>query len=329
MVSSPGSKVFGENAIDEKLVRKLCFGGVGSKYRGIAWKIIFQVVGLRKQLHTGEVEVKYSKYVKMVVKMGCSLTNGNGCGGEGFDVDGSIPEGPDGMHYHKLALPEKIVHQIDLDIRRIDLRYRSYLGTDISYMYYRVLWLVAHKRPLLGYIQGMADILIPFILVFLNENAERAESNAYFCYARLLDEIQYNMVELQSGMIEGLDFVLQTVDPDFHKFLQEIGLEIHMFAFRWFNCLFVREFKVPILLKILDTIFASDSINESLVYFGVALLMKFKSTLVENDFSHNILFLQSIYDREWEEAEIELILSSAKFYRKVTSKQLLWSRLWH
>ncbi|ADM11441.1 uncharacterized protein Eint_041540 [Encephalitozoon intestinalis ATCC 50506] len=329
MVSSPDSKVFGENVIDEKLVRKLCFGGVRNKYRGVAWRILFQVVGLKKQFHREEVEVGHAKYAEMVARMGCSCQMGEYFyGGRDLNIDKSSLENLNKTKHHALKLPEKIVHQIDLDIKRIDLRYRTYLGVDISYMYYRVLWLIAYKRPLLGYIQGMADILVPFVFVFSHEDVERAESNAYFCYARLLDETQHNIMDLQTGMIKSLDFVLQMVDPDLHKFLKDIGLEIHMFAFRWFNCFFTREFKIPILLKVLDTIFSSDSINESLLYFGVALLMKFKPVLIENDFSHNILFLQSIYEQTWEEAEIELVLSSAKFYRKVTSKQLLWSRFW-
>ncbi|AFN82920.1 hypothetical protein EROM_041560 [Encephalitozoon romaleae SJ-2008] len=329
MENSPDNKVFGENIIDEKLVRKLCFGGVRSEYRCIAWRIIFQVIGLRKQLHMNEIEARQRKYISMATKMGCSWVK---------DADRysmKDPMGKNGLmklngiyHYGKIGLPEKIAHQIDLDIKRIDPRYKTYSGIDISYMYYHILWLIARRRPQLGYVQGMADILVPFVLVFSDESVETAESNAYFCYARLLDEIQHNIIDLQAGMIKGVDLVLQTVDPDFHKFLKDIGLEIHMFAFRWFNCFFAREFKIPILLKVLDTVFASDNINESLLYFGVALLMRLKPVLIENTFSHNILLLQSIYQREWEEAEIELILSSAKFYRKVTSRQLIWSRFW-
>lgn len=324
-MGSPGGEIFGEDVIDEKLARKLCFGGVGRKYRGVAWRIIFQVVGLRRRTHEEEVEERHQKYIGMTKSMGsfcrkdpeiCCMTARAG----GGDCRRS------GEECYRPLLPKKILHQIDIDIKRIDLGYRMYSGRDISYMYYRVLWLIAYRRPLLGYIQGMADILVPFVLVFSQENIERAESNAYFCYSRLLDETQHNMIELQAGMIRGLDLVLQIVDPDLHRFLKGIGLEMHMFAFRWFNCFFAREFRIPVLLKILDTIFASDSINESLLYFGAALLMRFKPVLVESDFAHNILFLQGIYEREWEEAEIELVLSSAKFYRKVTSGQLSWSQ---
>ena len=67
-----------------------------------------------------------------------------------------------------------------------------------------------------------------------------------------------------------------------------------MFAFRWLNCFLLVSLSCPILYKILDTIFASDSINELLLYFAVALLISSKSVLFENDFSHNILFLQNI-----------------------------------
>ncbi|KAG5859970.1 GTPase activating protein [Encephalitozoon hellem] len=329
MKDSPNNKVFGESIIDEKLVRKLCFGGVCSDYRCVAWRIIFQVVGLRRKSHANEIETRQRKYMGMAAKMGCSWPTDKDKYSVNEIIDKDCLTRPNGTyHYGNIGLHEKIAHQIDLDIKRIDPRYKTYADVDISYMYYHILWLIAQRRPQLGYVQGMADILVPFVLVFSHENIEKAESSAYFCYSRLLDEMQHNIIELQAGMIKGMDLILQTVDPDFHKFLKDIGLEIHMFAFRWFNCFFTREFKMPVLLKVLDTIFASDNISESLLYFGVALLMRLKPVLIENNFSYNILFLQSIYEREWEEAEIELVLSSAKFYRKVTSRQLIWSRFW-
>ncbi|KAM0672045.1 GTPase activating protein [Ordospora colligata] len=319
-MATSGEQLFGNEVIDEKLLRDLCFGGIESKYRGIAWRVIFHIVGLRKRMHMKEIETKHMKYIEMASKIGYVCQGGYGAECKGCESK----KDTDVMICGKkktLNVSKKIMHQIDIDVKRIDMKYRICLGMDISYVYYRVLLLVAYRRPTLGYIQGMADILVPFIVVFSQENSEKMESSAYFCYSRLLDEIQHNMTGLQVKMIKRLDAVIRTIDPDYHAFLKDVGIEMHMFAFRWFNCFFIREFKVPTIYKVLDTIFASDNICESLLYFGVALLMKFKNALIGNDFSHGILFLQNIYENEWEEAEIELMLSSAKFYRSVMSGQ--------
>ncbi|KAH9411542.1 GTPase activating protein [Ordospora pajunii] len=319
-MATSGEQVFGNEVIDEKILRDLCFGGIESRFRGMAWRVIFRIVGLRKGMHMKEIEMKHMKYIEMASKIGYACQGGyggecKGCAGRrDTDVTGCGKK-------RVTSVSKKIMHQIDIDVKRIDMKYRIRLGTDISYVYYRVLLLVAYRRPTLGYIQGMADILVPFILVFSQENSEKMESSAYFCYSRLLDEIQHNIIGLQVKMIKKLETVVKIIDPSYHAFLKEVGIEMHMFAFRWFNCFFIREFKVPTIYKVLDTIFASDNICESLLYFGVALLMKFKNVLVGNDFSHGILFLQNIYENEWEEAEVELMLSSAKFYRNVMSGQ--------
>lgn len=344
MVSdSPSNIMLNRKILDDKLLEKLCFGGVRDEYRPIVWRVIFQMVGLKQDVHEREIKSKDGKYFALLAGTDSSIF---GCvedrsrSGD-VSVETSSPrifleslqvkdgsrskmkrdlniQGKLSINHRskfRLEISRKTIHQIDIDIKRIDSRHKIHLGADISFIYYHILSLVAYRRPSLGYVQGMADILVPFVLVFSHDDIATAESSAYFCYCRLLDEIQHNIIELQGPLIKKLDSAIEMADPDFHRFLREIGLETHMFAFRWFNCFFIREFKFPVLYKILDTIFASGSTNELLVYFAVALLMSFKPVLIENDFAHNVLFLQNIYEREWEDAEIELLLSSAKFYR--------------
>lgn len=304
---SLGSRILESKILDDKLVRRLCFGGVEGKYRALVWRVVLQIVGLRRDVYQDEVNIKNSRYLEILVS---SLQKNN------EEVRGRS------RHNFEFQISKRVMHQIDIDIKRIDVKYKTHLGMDISYMYYNILSLVAYRRPSLGYIQGMSDILVPFILVFSQENMDTAESSSYFCYSRLLDEIQHNIIELQITQIRRLDSIIEIADPDFHKLLREMGLEIHMFAFRWFNCFFVREFKFPVLYKILDTMFASESTSELLLYFAVALLMSFKPVLAENDFSSSILLLQNMHEKEWEDAEIELLLSSARFYRKMVCEHL-------
>lgn len=213
-------------------------------------------------------------------------------------------------------LDEKTIHQIDIDIKRLEPELKIIDGIDVTPMYYHILGLIAYKRPSLGYTQGMADILAPFITTYTLENIETAESSAYLCFSMLLNEIQSNIIDLQYPLISMLDEALRLSDLNLHAYLKKIGLETHMFAFRWFNCLFIREFKLSSLLKVLDTIFSADNTINYLIYLGVGLLLKFKSVLLENDFSSNILFLQNLHEREWEEGEIEMLLASVNMYRK-------------
>lgn len=301
----------------------MCFGGIGQEHRAAAWRVVFQTVGLRRELHRREIDAKDRRYFELLAgadeetdeRVGCIDIRSLPTIAESFLIKGREPWGVLSIHRFRHHLPRKTMHQIDIDIQRIDAGHKTWEGRDVSCIFYHVLSLVAYRRPSLGYVQGMADMLIPFVLVFCRESMETAESSAYFCYSRLLDETQHNIIDMQAAMVRDLDALVEMVDPDFHRHLREIGLEVHMFAFRWFSCLFIREFELPLVYKILDTVFASENIGEAVLCFGLALLMSFKPYLVQNDFASCILFLQSIAEKSWEDAEIELLLSSARFYR--------------
>ena len=70
--------------------------------------------------------------------------------------------------YCKYIIPESTYHQICIDVLRIPLKYRIINNVDYSYIYVNVLVLIAYRRPYLGYVQGMSDILIPFVLISIN-----------------------------------------------------------------------------------------------------------------------------------------------------------------
>jgi hypothetical protein len=220
------------------------------------------------------------------------------------------------IYRHPLQINSKILHQIHIDIKRLNPGSLNIKGVNISYMYYNILVLVSHRRPTLGYIQGMADILVPFIVEFSKENLSTAESSAYFCYLKLLDRIQKYISGLQTDLIFLLNSQLEKIDPDIFSFLKQSKLEIHMFAFRWFNCLYIREFPYELYKKIFTTMLSYEKIGEFLIYFGVSLILKFKSELLKNGFSENIILLQTINEFNWTEESIEELLKSTSVYFK-------------
>lgn len=219
-------------------------------------------------------------------------------------------------HISKL-ISAKTVHQILIDIKRIDKASKTFESTDISHMYANILTLVAYNRPTLGYIQGMADILIPFIHIYSEENIETAESSAYYTYLRILDKIQSDIITLQYSQLFRLNQMLSLIDPTFYNYLKDQKLEIHIFAFRWFNCLFVREFSLKIVLRLLDSFLLFDDLSVSLVAFAAALLMFFKEKLMASDFGDNVLFLQSLQEVAWCEEDVEILLMTAGVYKRM------------
>ncbi|KAF9764226.1 TBC1 domain family member 22A [Nosema granulosis] len=224
------------------------------------------------------------------------------------------------IYRYPLKISSKILHQIHIDIKRLSIDSKKVGDKDISYMYYNILVLVSHRRPALGYIQGMADILVPFIVEYANQDIQTAESSAYFCYLKLIDKIQDNITGLQGDLLFLLQSKLEQIDPDMFSFLKHSKLEIHMFAFRWFNCLYIREFPYALYRHILTTMLCYEDPNDFLVYFGVSLLLHFKNQLYLHDFSDNIIILQNINTYEWTENIIIELLNTTSVYFKTFGK---------
>ena len=95
------------------------------------------------------------------------------------------------------------------------------------------------------------------------------------------------------------------------------------FAFRWLNCLLVRELPFPLVLRLWDTYMAEAHKFESfLVFMCVALLLRFKDHLLTLDTQGLILFLQKLPTGDWDEAEVEVLLSTAFMWQSVFSETL-------
>ena len=103
------------------------------------------------------------------------------------------------------------------------------------------------RHPASGYVQGINDLLTPFLCVFLFDSSEdgcsplsaelmdgmddaafdAAEADAYWCLTRLLDGVQDNYTNDQPGiqkMVFRLEEVVRRVEPKLAAHLQEHGL---------------------------------------------------------------------------------------------------------
>lgn len=161
----------------------------------------------------------------------------------------------------------------------------------VKLLFERVLFIWAVRHPASGYVQGMNDLLQPFFFVFLSEkllnnqeNDENPESNQLFdniesienlstlnglteddlndieadcfwCFSKLLDSIQDLFTKDQPGiykMLSNLETVVSRVAPALAKTIKDEEIHYQEFAFRWMNCLLIREFPMKLVLKLWD-----------------------------------------------------------------------------
>ncbi|PKU66482.1 hypothetical protein MA16_Dca018184 [Dendrobium catenatum] len=125
----------------------------------------------------------------------------------------------------------------------------------------RILYTWAIRHPASGYVQGINDLVTPFLIVFLEEHLEgnmeswnisqlspqtisNIEADCYWCLSKLLDGMQDHYTFAQPGiqrLVFKLKELVRRIDEPVSRHMEEQGLEFLQFAFRWFNCLLIRE----------------------------------------------------------------------------------------
>ena len=202
----------------------------------------------------------------------------------------------------------------------------------------RLLFIRAVRSSAAGYVQGLGDVAVPFVAVFLSETAcagldphawaarldragggggssgsktplsaavDCAEADAYGCLCSLLDGIQDQYTFAQPGVqrkAHALGALLKRLDGPLCSHLAALGLDNPLvYAFRWINCLLQRELPFPLVPRLFDTYLAEgDAFPEFLTYVLVAFLTHWSPQLRAcPDFQAAALLLQKPPTEEW------------------------------
>lgn len=328
-----------EDVVDLPLLKKLCYVGIPTKYRLIVYQIMFGVVGLNTSRFEAEQASNRSKYLRYlkdsIVDKEIECKNGIR-GLDDVSKDIHKPELSEIVSLKdfnrsnsvRFEIPRKLDHQIYIDVMRINSTYRKHRGIDMSPMFSNILKITARKRPFIGYVQGMADLITPFLhLAVLNvdENYDSSISydslvydsqpTVYFCFNNLLNRIQHNIFDLQEKLIQKLEFVLNVVDKEVLDALNEQGLRLHMICIRWFSCLFIREFQIDAWYRIFDSMICGD-IDEFIVFFGAAVLIWFRASILSSDFSSTVILMQNLQEQELNLDNVETLIGSVSFLKE-------------
>ncbi|KAJ9098610.1 hypothetical protein QFC21_004257 [Naganishia friedmannii] len=171
----------------------------------------------------------------------------------------------------------------------------------------RILYVRAMRNPASGYVQGINDLVTPFFEVFLGAYITcdpelfdvthlpgavlaAIEADCFWCLSKLLDGIQDNYITAQPGihrLVRRMAELVKRIDPPLALHLEEQGVEFMQFAFRWMNCLLMREISVKCTIRMWDT------------YLEI------------------IMFLQCLPTQDWQDHDIELLLSEAFVLKSV------------
>ncbi|GAA5889357.1 hypothetical protein JCM8208_007853 [Rhodotorula glutinis] len=297
--------------VDLGELRKLAWSGVPDELRTMVWQLLLGYLPAPLSRRATTLARKRSEYAQLVR--------------QAFSRGVTGLDGP-------------IWHQISIDVPRTRPGVKLWMAEPTQRSLERVLYVWAIRHPASGYVQGINDLVTPFFQVFLQSYIdadpetfdvstlapsvlEALEADSFWCLSKLLDGIQDNYIFAQPGiqrLVKKMDGLCARVDAPLAAHLKEQGVEFIQFAFRWMNCLLMRELSVKNIVRMWDTYLAEggDAFSEFHLYVCLAFLVRWSDTLREMDFQSIIIFLQSLPTQDWTDKDTELLLSEA----------FLWSR---
>jgi len=115
------------------------------------------------------------------------------------------------------------------------------------------------------------------------------EADTFWCLSRLLDGIQDNYISAQPGIhrsVRRMAELVSRIDAPLVEHLKSQNVEFMQFAFRWMNCLLMREISVRNTVRMWDTYLSEgpDAFSQFHLYVCCAFLVKWSEQLRKMDF---------------------------------------------
>lgn len=341
-------------------LKKLSWAGLPSRFRAPAWKLLLGYTPKAAERRHDAIERKRKEYreavdqhygfphtTTMTTTTATSSTATATIGGNlEKDLTPPFKSSAADVYAQHTVHDDVTMRQIAVDIPRTSPGQQMFQIPEVQLALQRVLYVWAMRHPASGYVQGMNDLVTPFMYVFLAEYAEdngavadfmhasdlsvlrdvplalsNAEADSYWCLTALLNDIQDYYTFSQPGIQRRVHFLrelVSRVDGNLCAHLEEQGLDFLQFAFRWMNCLLMRELPFPLIVRVWDTYLAeTDGFAVFHVYVCAALLVSFSEELLDMEFQDLVMFLQNLPTQNWSEKSMDIILSQAYLWRTI------------
>ncbi|KAA3677552.1 uncharacterized protein DEA37_0014676 [Paragonimus westermani] len=168
----------------------------------------------------------------------------------------------------------------------------------------RILFVYYKTHVAQRYVQGMNEVIAPIYYLFATDPSDQcrrhAEADTFFCFNNLMTEIYPNFVrKLDNDRFPGIGGQLRLLMTLLARFdrvlsdrLQKIGLEVEHYAFRWLSLLLAREFYLPDVIRLWDTLFSDEKRFAMLPFVCCAMLILIRDQLMAADFPTAVHLVQ-------------------------------------
>lgn len=309
------TRVLGENVVDLEVLRELAWSGCPPILRADCWRLLLGYLPPNKDRRESMLSRKRREYRDYLPQF--------------YDIAPS----------ERSEDETNALRQVVVDVPRTAPEVEFFHQLPIQKALERILYIWGIRHPASGYVQGINDLVTPFLAVFLGQHlgAQGApmsdwdssdlsddamlevEADSYWCLSKLLDGIQDHYTYAQPGIQRTVFHVkelVRRVDEPVAQHLDDQEVDFLQFSFRWVNCLLIREVPFPLAARLWDTYLAEGSrLKGFLVYIAAAFLLSWSSHLLTMSFQDIVMFLQRPATTGWGEADVESILARAYLWR--------------
>jgi hypothetical protein len=295
--------------VDVQRLRDICWSGIPDPFRARVWRLLLDYEPVNQSIRQTVLCRRRSDYL---------------------DCASRVYGDP------RLLTPfhQEILEQIEHDLPRS--RINSLMNSKVRVICERVLFVWAVRHPASGYVQGMDDLLAPFISVFLGEHCpdddpgkltegevQSIEADCFWCFSSLMESLQDLFIKGQPGVTRMLTDLRRVVAANLGtlaEWIEREAITYQEFAWRWANCLLVRELPLAAVLRIWDSYFGSHrTIAASHVFVCAAVMALLGNRVIGLPHGEFVSAVQRTLSDVWEKADVDVILAQAFVYQKLSA----------
>ncbi|EFN53456.1 hypothetical protein CHLNCDRAFT_25749, partial [Chlorella variabilis] len=307
-------RLLDEQVVDLEALREIAWSGIPPALRPVCWRLLLGYLPPNRERRMQILARKRREYRDLVPDYYEQAASGQDQSGEELGA----------------------LRQVAVDVPRTAPGVAFFHQPQIQKSLERILYIWGIRHPASGYVQGINDLVTPFMYVFMGEHMQGplegwsvagladtvlldVEADCYWCLCKLLDGIQDHYTYAQPGIqrcVFHTQELVRRVEEPLAAHLEAEGLQFIQFAFRWVNCLLLREVPFALSIRLWDTYLCEGSqLRDFLAYTLAAFLLSWSSQLQQLEFQELIMFLQKPPTAAWSEKDIEMVLSRAYMWR--------------
>lgn len=317
-------KMLEEDAsIDYDTLTKLSWQGIPQEVRPMVWRLLLKTAPLHRDIRDSTLNRKREEY-KGFVKM--------------YYVNNK----ENGLNENESKTMKIIIN----DVFRTQPSCRLFHHKAVQEMMIRILWVWQVRHPASGYVQGMNDLITPFLTVFLVEHLKSVDINTMEVPAdiesTLTEEVKdiieadtfYGLSKILNGILDNFTFksgtekainkikdIIKKIDLDLFNHLNTVDPSQYIFkvfSLRWLFSLLIREFSMKVAVRLFDT-YMSDEKGFSVLHLYVcaSILLKWSIKIQKMNLDNIMLFLQDLPTKQWSEQDLDVIIAEAYVFKSL------------